>query len=274
MVEETKCVLYNNSIKFCVQGGKNMKKRYAALALILGTMMLGSVVSASEENVMEVITEAAEETEVTDAEATAAEEVDPELLAKAQEWGADGVKNTTDTSVEFTTNGSLSNPASIGELGKIYYMNYESNMYEQIGVRVVSVEAGEEVNQFVEDEVINSEDDLYNIGALRRDEEYRLVTYEVYLPTDFTDREYGYSSIYCYFEITADDGDRLYYDGRGYYVDTNSLYSYDYDTEYHPGDTIQLQDVIIMPTEITDYNIQFSFGYGMEDYAFNVAITE
>lgn len=248
-----------------------MKKSYAALALLMGTLAMGSVVLASEGEVMEEVTETATEAASDTASEAVSEEIDPELLALVEQYGADGVKNTADTSVEFTANGSLSSPAALGELGKIYYMNYESNMYEQIGVKIISVEAGEEVDQFV-DELINSEDDMYNIGALRRDEEYRLVTYEVYLPTDFTDREYGYYSMYSYFDVIAEDGDRLYYDGRGYYADTYNVYDYNDDSEYHPGDTIQCQTVMIMPTEVTEYTMQFSSGYGLEDYAFNVAI--
>lgn len=221
---------------------------------------------ASSENEMEVsATEVPDETDemTSGTEIFAEEEINLEALA--EELGVDGIRKTADTSVSFTSKGAVENPAGLNEMGKVYLYNAESDMYEQAGLAVTGVYGGDEAAQLVSD-LLNAYHSFYSFEALRKDEEYRIVEYDLYLPEDMTDSEYGLYSPNCIFDVVSSDGSYLEYEDWSYYVPTYIIYD---ENEYHPGDTVHCQSAIIMPKEINQYQLKFG-PYGLD--AFYVAI--
>ena len=78
----------------------------------------------------------------------------------------------------------------MNEMGKVYIYNAISDQYEQAGLTVTGITGGEEAAAYV-DELLNAEGSYYSFSALKNYEEYRIVDYDLYLPTDFSDEEYG-----------------------------------------------------------------------------------
>ncbi|MDO5424797.1 MAG: hypothetical protein Q4F41_13830 [Eubacteriales bacterium] len=214
-------------------------------------------------------TELAEETEFIGTDEPAEVTGDQDKQALAEEFGVAGFKDTTDTSVNFTAKGTVSDPAGLFEMGKAYLYNPESDMYEQVGLQVTGVTGGEKAAALV-NELLNAEGSYYSFSALRNYEEYRVLNYDLYLPKDLTDSEYGLYSPACMLEVVGADGDWLEYNGQGYYASTYTIY--DDDGEYHAGDTVHCQAILIMPADLTEYALQFG-PYGLDDLFF-VAIHE
>lgn len=81
------------------------------------------------------------------------------------------------------------------------------------------------------------------------------MSYDLYLPPETTDSTYGLYSPGCHFEVIGDDGDYLYINGRSYYAATVEIY--DEDGEYHPGDTVHCETIVVMPKDTTEYVLKF-----------------
>ena len=187
-------------------------------------------------------------------------EGNPPDLAKG--LGVRGIRTTADTSVSFTDNGTVDNPAGINEMGKAYFYNSSADLYEQAGVKVTKITCGEEAAKFVSD-LQNAEDSYYRFFTPNNDEEYRVVEYDMYLPTDLEDTEYGIFSPNCMIEIVGFDGQMLRYKESSYYAVTNTIY-HDGE-EFHPGDTAHCKTVVVMPTEIDRYLIKFG-PYALDNF--------
>ncbi len=163
---------------------------------------------------------------------------------------------TTDTSVEFTQNGTAPEvAASLGEMGKAYYYNVNSGNYEQVGVKLTGFSRGEEAAALV-DQLLNEEGSYYSFAALRDNEEYCLVNYDMYFPQDMTDSQYGVYVSGCQLDVVGQNGDYLESDGQTYFP-----YVYDvYDESgkvYHPGDTGSFQAIVILPKDAEGFCFQF-----------------
>lgn len=184
----------------------------------------------------------------------------------AEELGVKGIQETTDTSVTFTDKGSKEDPAAMNEMGKVYLYNAISDQYEQAGLTVTSITGGDEAAEYV-DQLLNAEDSYYSFPALKNYEEYRIVNYDLYLPSDFSDEEYGVYAPSAMMSVVSKDDDWLTYNDQSYYAATYGLY--EDSNSYHPGDTVHCQCVIVMPKDLTEYELEFG-PYGL-DY-FYVAI--
>ena len=184
----------------------------------------------------------------------------------AEELGVKGIQETTDTSVTFTDKGSRENPAAMNEMGKVYLYNAISDQYEQVGLTVTGITDGDEATEYV-DQLLNAENSYYSFPALKNYEEYRIVNYDLYLPSDFSDEEYGVYAPSAMMSVVSKDDDWLTYNDQSYYAATYGLY--EDSNSYHPGDTVHCQCVIVMPKDLTEYELEFG-PYGL-DY-FYVAI--
>lgn len=184
----------------------------------------------------------------------------------AEELGVKGIQETTDTSVTFTDKGSRENPAAMNEMGKVYLYNAISDQYEQVGLTVTGITDGDEATEYV-DQLLNAENSYYSFPALKNYEEYRIVNYDLYLPSDFSNEEYGVYAPSAMMNVVSKDDDWLTYNDQSYYAATYGLY--EDSNSYHPGDTVHCQCVIVMPKDLTEYELEFG-PYGL-DY-FYVAI--
>ena len=184
----------------------------------------------------------------------------------AEELGVKGIQETTDTSVTFTDKGSRENPAVMNEMGKVYLYNAISDQYEQVGLTVTGITDGDEATEYV-DQLLNAENSYCSFPALKNYEEYRIVNYDLYLPSDFSDEEYGVYAPSAMMSVVSKDDDWLTYNDQSYYAATYGLY--EDSNSYHPGDTVHCQCVIVMPKDLTEYELEFG-PYGL-DY-FYVAI--
>lgn len=185
----------------------------------------------------------------------------------AEELGVKGIQETTDTSVSFTDKGTKANPAGLNEMGKAYIYNAKSDQYEQVGVQVTGITGGEEAAKYV-DELLNAENSYYSFSALKNYEEYRIVDYDLYLTSDFSDDEYGTYAPNAMMNVVGKDEDWLTYKDQSYYAAAYGVYE---DTaSYHPGDTVHCQYILVMPKDMTEYELEFG-PYGL-DY-FYVAIS-
>ena len=180
----------------------------------------------------------------------------------AEELGVKGIQETTDTSVTFTDKGSRENPAAMNEMGKVYLYNAISDQYEQAGLTVTGITGGEEAAEYV-DQLLNAEDSYYSFPALKNYEEYRIVNYDLYLPSDFSDEEYGIYAPSAMMSVVSKEDDWLTYNGASYYAAAYSLY--EDSNSYHPGDTVHCQYVIVMPKDLTEYELEFG-PYGLDDF--------
>ncbi len=194
------------------------------------------------------------ETAAPTGETTAPETAAPETAAPAGETAAQESAAAEGASVAYSANGALETPLALNEMGKAFVYNSESGNDEAAGLTVTGVKGGEEVAQYV-DELLNAEDSYYTFPALRRTEEYRLVSYDLYFPLETTDSKYGLYNPGCHFEVVGEDGDYLYINGRSYYAATVEVY--DEDGEYHPGDTVHCETIIVMPKDTTEYVLKF-----------------
>lgn len=180
--------------------------------------------------------------------------------ALTEELGVKGIQETTDTSVTFTDKGSKENPAAMNEMGKVYIYNAISDQYEQAGLTVTGITGGEEAAAYV-DELLNAEGSYYSFSALKNYEEYRIVDYDLYLPTDFSDEEYGIYAPSTIMNVVSEGNDWLVYNGDSYFASTYNLYE-DMNS-YHPGDTVHCQCVMIVPKDLTEYQLEFG-PYGLD----------
>lgn len=128
----------------------------------------------------------------------------------AEELGVKGIQETTDTSVTFTDKGSRENPAAMNEMGKVYLYNAISDQYEQVGLTVTGITDGDEATEYV-DQLLNAENSYYSFPALKNYEEYRIVNYDLYLPSDFSDEEYGVYAPSAMMSVVSKDDDWLTY---------------------------------------------------------------
>ena len=172
----------------------------------------------------------------------------------AEELGVKGIQETTDTSVTFTDKGSRENPAAMNEMGKVYLYNAISDQYEQVGLTVTGITDGDEATEYV-DQLLNAENSYYSFPALKNYEEHRIVNYDLYLPSDFSDEEYGVYAPSAMMSVVSKDDDWLTYNDQSYYAATYGLY--EDSNSYHPGDTVHCQCVIVMPKDLTEYELEF-----------------
>ncbi|MDY3918050.1 MAG: DUF6612 family protein [Candidatus Limivivens sp.] len=182
--------------------------------------------------------------------------------------GVSGIRATEDLSMEFTDRGTVpEDPAGLNEMGKVYFYNVNSDMYEQVGVCVTGIIGGAEAAEMVE-ELTSPEDSFYSFEEPGEGEEYRILEYDLYLTEDMTDTEYGFYWPNCLFDVVGTDGGSLEYHGDWYYANVYDLY--EDDEEYHPGDTAHCQAVLIMPEDMKEYLLKFG-PYGLEYYYVSVS---
>lgn len=212
------------------------------------------------ELILETESEPEENSGIAGAGEEASEIVENAASALAEELGVKGIQETTDTSVTFTDKGSKENPAAMNEMGKVYIYNAISDQYEQAGLTVTGITGGEEAAAYV-DELLNAEGSYYSFSALKNYEEYRIVDYDLYLPTDFSDEEYGIYAPSTIMNVVSEGNDWLIYNGDSYFASTYNLYE-DMNS-YHPGDTVHCQCVMIVPKDLTEYQLEFG-PYGLD----------
>lgn len=163
---------------------------------------------------------------------------------------------TTDTSVDFTQNGTAPEvPASLGEMGKAYYYNVNSGNYEQVGIKLTGFSRGEEAAALV-DQLLNEDGSYYSFAALRNNEEYCLVNYDMYFPQDMTDSQYGVYVSGCQLDVVGQNGDYLESNGQTYFPYVYDIYD-ESGKVYHPGDTGSFQAIVILPKDVEGVCFQF-----------------
>ena len=113
------------------------------------------------------------------------------------------------------------------------------------------------------DQLLNAENSYYSFPALKNYEEYRIVNYDLYLPSDFSDEEYGVYAPSAMMSVVSKDDDWLTYNDQSYYAATYGLY--EDSNSYHPGDTVHCQCVIVMPKDLTEYELEFG-PYGLDSF--------
>ena len=139
--------------------------------------------------------------------------------------------------------------------GKVYLYNAISDQYEQVGLTVTGITDGDEATEYV-DQLLNAENSYYSFPALKDsrgvpDRELRISTCLLIFPTKST----AFYAPSAMMSVVSKDDDWLTYNDQSYYAATYGLY--EDSNSYHPGDTVHCQCVIVMPKDLTEYELEF-----------------
>lgn len=131
---------------------------------------------------------------------------------------------------------SLTSPAKIGDwIPTMLYSTVDSKDHTAY-FRITDIVTGEEVDKAIEE--YNSEGYMTIEPLEKEDLEYRLIKYEVYIPTDFPTQEWGLSSADIDFDITDEDEGGIEYEGVSYIgLTAYDISKYIESAELMPGDT-------------------------------------
>jgi len=206
-------------------------------------------IPVTEEYVFDYTEEVAEDTEEI-AEDT---EVPAEDTTEEKEEPA----STGSGEVDFdVAEGTLENPAKIGEWVATKTYSGEDEKYHTIYYRITSVIRGGEAQAIVDD--YNNGDHFVRFDSLEHDDlEYCVVTYETHYPSDFPEGEYGlYSADVELSACNLED-----YGSIENYIGLSSVWDISEDPEdFHAGDTFtDGKTLLAMAQAFSDYS--FYSGY-------------
>lgn len=151
---------------------------------------------------------------------------------------------------------SLTSPAKIGDWLESKEYSTVDSAYHTIYYRITDIVAGDEVAEVI---AKHNEDGLTVFGDLEKEElEYRLIKYEVYIPTDFPAEEWGLYDAKVDFSITDEDEGGVNYNNMSYIgLGTYDITRYFEDNEVMPGDTFtEGRAIMVMIKDFDDYLLE------------------
>lgn len=238
------------------------------LALLFVAVMGMSTLTGCAQ-VMYSLSQKQEATEVVDGyeydyDEPQTEEETEEVVEVTEETTEDTTEITEDTAdasgsatVDFdVVEGTLENPAKIGEWVATKTYSAESDDYHTIYYRITGVIRGDEAKAIVDE--YNSGDNFVRFDELEHDDlEYCVVTYETHYPSDFPEGEYGlYSADVDLSACNLED-----YGSIENYIGLSSVYDISEDPEeFHAGQTFtEGKAVFAMVKDFSDYLFYASY---------------
>lgn len=185
------------------------------------------------------------------------EEVEEEATEVAEEDSTEATATTGSGEVDFdVAEGTLENPAKIGEWVATKTYSSEDDQYHTIYYRITGVIRGDEAQKTVDD--YNAGDNFVVFEELEYDElEYCVVTYETHYPSDFPEGEYGLYS------ADVDLGVCNLEDSGGIegYIGLSSVWDIsETPEEFHAGDTFtEGKAIFAMVKDFSDYLFYASY---------------
>lgn len=159
--------------------------------------------------------------------------------------------------------GTLVNPAMLGEWVATKTYCAESDDYRTIYYRITGVVRGADAQAVVDE--YNNGDHFIRFDPLEQDDvEYCVLTYETYFPTDFPAGEYGiYSTDLNFSACNLEDSGAI-----ANYIGLSSVYDVSEDPEdFFPGDTFtDGKAIFAMVKGHTDYLINCSYYDNDEEF--------
>lgn len=243
-----------------------MKKKLVALMLVtvMGMSTLTGCahvfMNAAREEYEKETVEKAEElyNSTTEEYAEDTEEVTEDLAEDTEataDDSADAKGDTTASSSSATVDfevaeGTLDNPAKLGEWVATKTYCVETDDYRTIYYRITGIIRGEEAQKVVDQ--YNSEDHYSKFDELEYDDlEFCVVTYETHYPTDFPEGEYGlYEAEVDLYACNLEDSGSI----EGY-IGLSSVWDISEEPEeFHAGDTFtEGKAVFAMVKGFSDY---------------------
>ena len=168
------------------------------------------------------------------------------------------VRYSEDPAFSGITKGSEADPASVGEPFIGYFWDYDfetdKSSYVQGLYTITGIESGEAAQAAF--------DKLTEAGYVYDDLdmdlcEPRLVNYEVTIPSDLPENEYGYKAGLSGVSVVTPGKGYLDYGEDGYYY--VHTFETDYDFKLQPGETGESSLLIIIPKDLTE-------GFQLESY--------
>lgn len=251
-----------------------MKKKLVAMMLV-AVMGMSTLTGCAQ--VMYSVMKDKENTESTETyeydydEPETEEEIvdeDTEEIAEDTEAPVEDTTEAAETTEPATTDfdvaeGTLDNPAKIGEWVATKTYCAESDDYRTIYYRITGVVRGADAQAIVDE--YNSGDHFIRFDELEQDDvEYCVATYETYVPTDFPAGEYGiYGADVNFSACNLEDSGAI-----ANYIGLSSVYDASEDPEdFFPGDTFKDGKAIFaMVKGHTDYLIKCSYYDNDEEY--------
>lgn len=184
----------------------------------------------------------------------ATEEVEEDTTEAAEE---EKPTSTGSGDVDFeVVEGTLENPAKVGEWVATKTYAAEDDSYHTIYYRITGVIRGEEAQKIVDE--YNNGDHFVRFDALEHDDlEYCVVTYETHYPSDFPQGEYGlYSADVDLSACNMEDSGSI-----ENYIGLSSVYDISEDPEdFFAGDTFtEGKAIFAMVKDFSDYLLYASY---------------
>ena len=180
-------------------------------------------------------------------------EVEEDVTEVPEEDTTQATASTGSDDVDFeVAEGTLENPAKIGEWVATKTYCVETDDYRTIYYRITGVIRGEEAQKIVDD--YNAGDHFVRFDPLEHDDlEYCVVTYETHYPADFPEGEYGlYEADVDLSACNLEDSGSI-----ENYIGLSSVWDISEDPEeFHAGDTYK------------DGKAVFAMVKGFSDYLF------
>lgn len=186
------------------------------------------------------------------------EEVTEEATeASEEEAEKEETASTGSGEVDFeVVEGTLENPAKIGEWVSTKTYSVETDDYRTIYYRITGVIRGDEAQKIVDE--YNNGDHFVRFDPLEHDDlEYCVVTYETHYPSDFPEGEYGlYEAEVDLYACNLEDSGTI-----ENYLGLSSVWDISEDPEeFHAGDTYtEGKAVFAMVKDFSDYLFYSSY---------------
>ncbi len=184
-------------------------------------------------------------------------EVEEDATEEPEEDTTEATASTGSGDVDFeVVEGTLENPAKIGEWVATKTYAAEDDSYHTIYYRITGVIRGDEAQKIVDE--YNNGDHFVRFDPLEHDDlEYCVVTYETHYPSDFPQGEYGlYSADVDLSACNMEDSGSI-----ENYIGLSSVYDISEDPEdFFAGDTFtEGKAIFAMVKDFSDYLFYASY---------------
>ncbi len=205
-----------------------------------------------------------EEFAYDDTEEVVDEDTEEDATEAPEEDTTEATASTGSGDVDFeVVEGTLENPAKIGEWVATKAYAAEDDSYHTIYYRITGVIRGEEAQKIVDD--YNNGDHFVRFDPLEHDDlEYCVVTYETHYPSDFPQGEYGlYSADVNLSACNMEDAGAI-----ENYIGLSSVWDISEDPEdFFAGDTFtEGKAVFAMVKDFSDYLFYASYYENDNEY--------
>lgn len=214
----------------------------------------GATEEATKPEENEAATEATEEVSEASEEAESAATEDTGEATESAE--VPSTINTSDVDIsKAVENTTPEAPAQLGEWVKSTRYNVESQGYDTIYWRVVGVTADcqSDIDRY------NGENHIYTIDPLTDEHlTYYKVSYQVYFPEDFPQRDWGITSCDVDIRIVNPQGGSFSWKNGTTYIGLSRTVDISADQEIHSGDVFDGETIFAM---LNDPSIEYVFEY-------------